>query len=111
MERLFDKLARLPLSRSGDRAPRFPFKARVEVCRLNANHGSHFMGVNISRTGILVHCESELLERWPAGSIVTIVVEPDNRYFVEPVRCKAEIKRAFKDDALGLCLGLKFIVD
>ena len=91
---LFDLLAKLPVSRSGDRALRCSTNVGATIA-LAGSHDRPFEvhAKNISRTGILLRYVGVLPAVWAIGASVELVIEPDPRYFKQQVTCCGTIRR------------------
>jgi hypothetical protein len=84
----------LPISRSGDRAPRCIYNQDIEVLSLEGRSLCVCQSVNLSRSGILL--QSPRLGRFPAlavGTEVLVRLAVDHEHVVEPFEVVAKIIR------------------
>ena len=91
---VFDLLAKLPVSRSGDRALRCSTNVGATIV-LDGSHDRplEVLAKNLSRTGILLRYVGVLPAVWAIGASVELVIEPDPRYFKQQVTCRGTIRR------------------
>lgn len=107
---VFDKLHRLPLSRSGDRAPRVPLKVRVSLELPELIHHLEVPSINISRSGILLAVQPSDAKKMTSGMIVNITIDLSLEYFSEQISTPATVVRLVKPDASHseVWVGLRF---
>jgi len=109
--KIFDQLGKLPISRSGDRAPRMPTAVWVTMMQPDGGKSLRAQAINISRSGILVRFWGIVPTIWQVGDSVKLSIEADNRWFGGPVSCEAVIARLLPDmDAPEhrMLIGFKF---
>jgi len=94
---LFDTLGRLPISRSGDRAPRCPIAVWVALRTGEHEKSARGQAVNISRSGLLVRYWGMVPTAWQVGDELLLEIEPDSRFFAEQLNCRATIARLLVD--------------
>lgn len=92
LKKTFDILANLPISRSGDRAPRFAIQTAAVLVR-QGQRRCEGLAVNISRSGVLVRLSALDGARLAIGDEVELTIAPDRRLLTEPLTCRAKLTR------------------
>lgn len=90
---IFDKLHKLPISRSGDRAPRIAVKLRVHIGVTGRINFIEAVTVNISRTGILLAVSKVDLRYLEIGKEVQLDIDLDREIFSEQIATPAKVVR------------------
>ena len=96
--RFDERLRHLPLSRSGDRAPRFKIAVSVS---LQVDHATlNCRSINLSRTGILLELSaSAMSSRLQASKVVNLTISPDGYYIRSALTISGTVIRV---DSAGL---------
>lgn len=110
---LFDLLGKLPISRSGDRAPRCATNVAVKAVLADSGDTPlRLRAVNISRSGILLRHNAPQPQSWKIGSQLELVIDSDPRYFTVQIECRATIARIIPElieCQQSTLFGLQFI--
>ena len=112
--KIFDQLGKLPISRSGDRAPRMATAVWVTMIQPDGGKSLRAQAMNISRSGVLVRFWGMVPTIWQVGDRVALSIETDNRWFEGPVSCDAIIARLLPDMEAPehrMLIGFKFATD
>ena len=109
---IFDKLHKLPVSRSGDRAPRVMVKLRVQVQLKGQFTNLEAWSLNISRSGIPLCIAKTSISKFTMGQQVLLDIDLDREVFSAQIVSPAIVVRHVtpNDGSLGdMWIGLKFL--
>ena len=90
---IFDKLHKLPISRSGDRAPRLVVKLRVLIKIPSRSTPLETYSVNISRSGILLRVQKMDARLLEIGQKATLDVDTEREVFSAQILTSAVVAR------------------
>jgi hypothetical protein len=108
---LNQKLAKLPISRDGERAARFQVEGRATVTLQESSLKFECAMRNISRTGLLVLFSGHVQRPLEPGETVQLMMEPIPYLFGDPIICRASVARMLQyqtEDQTVWHIGLKF---
>jgi hypothetical protein len=109
--KLADQLSKLPISRSGDRAPRFQVNGHATLTMQESSLRLEGEMQNISRTGILMIFSGHVQRPLEPGETVQLMLEPIPKLFEVPIICRATVARMDKiqlEDRVIWHVGLHF---
>jgi hypothetical protein len=107
-----ERLRNLPLSRAGDRAPRFPCSIAVEASPSAGRMGIACRAVNISRSGILLEVVESGWPGWGLGSQLVLKLAVDGQYVLETLTIRSEVARVVNGpDGTVKQVALKFLAE
>jgi hypothetical protein len=109
--KLADQLSKLPISRSGDRAPRFQVNGHATLTLQESSLRLEGEIQNISRTGLLMIFAGHVQRPLESGETVQLMMNPIPKLFETPIFCRATVARMDKiqmEDRVVWHLGLHF---
>ena len=103
-----ERFRHLPLSRSGDRAPRAKVRTPVIVKDAREREICRGQTVNLSRTGMLLEVAGKTVLK--SKQIVQLTITPDGVYLFEVVQISAAIVRIVNAEGAAF-IGAAFVFD